>query len=192
MVMAVLALAAGQDGSDGYFVPDQAAPERPTVGPDAAAVAREALLADLRIAPILAKADFEVLDPRPFTRLGEAVGVAVHVRLAAPIEDEGPWLSVRCQGTRQFEQQIRYTNVTFIRAGILASGEVFAFAPVPPGADAAGRILNPPVADPGGATSATVRDLMSGETLWTSADLRSADPKEVAEAYGCPEGTADD
>lgn len=80
--------------------------------------ARAALLADPTFSSLTEARPWEVLSEVPnLAEGGRKIGMGLIVELAAPVDSEGPWKQVRCQGTVSEEYRFLYKGVSTLGAG---------------------------------------------------------------------------
>ena len=176
------------DGTDGYFVPDPNPSARPTVRADASAFIEESLRSEPNMGALLAERDLTVTNVGTAYRQGTPIGLGAHVALpSGPIEANGPWLRLHCQGTRQVEETAKYTNISVLWATIDDQGNVLGLAPGVVGADVQGRIIDPPKRDDSTLKQLAIRSVPDMAVLWNSEE--SLWPPST---LGCPPGTEDD
>jgi len=67
----------------------------------------------------------------PSIRDGEKVGVGLIVELDSPVDSDGPWLAVYCQGTVSQEFRFAYRGVSRLGAVFDGGGQLIGLMPLP-------------------------------------------------------------
>lgn len=94
--------------------------------------ARATLLADEGFGAATRGAEWKVTHATRDTAKGSKAGIGVMVQLATPVDSDGPWKQLRCQGTVSQQFTFRYTGVQTVGAVLSRDGkQVLAFQPLP-------------------------------------------------------------
>lgn len=96
--------------------------------------ARATLLADEGFREATRGADWNVMRATRDSAKGSKAGIGLVLELATPVDSDGPWKHLRCQGTVSEQYVFRYTGVQMVGAGLSRGGrKVLAFQPLPSG-----------------------------------------------------------
>ncbi len=94
--------------------------------------ARATLAADSSFRVAIHGVDWNVVQATRDTAKGSKAGVGLIVELATPVDSEGPWKQLRCQGTVSEPYTFPYTGVQTVGAVLSRdSRKVLAFQPLP-------------------------------------------------------------
>lgn len=94
--------------------------------------ARATLLADGGFSAAIRGTEWKVMQATRDSAKGSKAGIGLVLELTTPMDSDGPWKQLRCQGTVSEQYAFRYTGVQMVGAVLSRDGrKVLAFQPLP-------------------------------------------------------------
>ena len=121
----------GQTDPPLEYIPVGPTAELPTVTPEEGARAREVLAAHEVFQNVTRHTKWRVTSEIPGTMNGEKDGLALIIELESPVDSDGPWTKLFCQGTVSLEVTFPYQRITTLAAIFTdGGGEIISLAPL--------------------------------------------------------------
>jgi hypothetical protein len=139
------------------YAPAEMPPPVPTLAAGDAAKAEAAMRTDPVFAQLPGARSAAVKGAFTALRGNESTGTTLRVDLPSPASFTGPWLFLRCRGSKQVEQKVTLGNVEELLVSVDAAGHVFQLAPAAPAADGQGP--KPDSAEAAAGPPTVIRDL---------------------------------